>query len=143
MYTKPYRRKSQAKFKGPTKAAILKGNQAGWLTIITPYNANFVDELKSTIQPSHRQWDPSAKAWRVNEIYLEELVPMLQRYFDEIETDLTTEPSSNNLFVEVFKIVNGQYRDKVYYALAQALHPDHGGSQELMTKLNAAYQETK
>lgn len=135
------------KFTGPTKAAILRGNQEGWLTLVTPYNADFVDELKSTIQPSHRRWDPVSKTWSINEIFLEELIPMLQRYYDSVETDLTAESTvPENFFGPVFdalkNLPNGGM-DKVYKSLAQACHPDHGGSDELMSKLNQAYQEAK
>ena len=146
---KGYRGKRKSKpFTGPTKAGIYKSKKENWLKVVAPYKADFVDELKSSIQPSHRSWDPDNKHWLVNEIYLEDLVKMCQRHFDEIETDLVegateaTEPE--NLFTQVFNALpNGGYVDKVYYALAQAIHPDHGGSEELMTQLNKAYQERK
>jgi len=131
-------------FTGPTKAAILKSKREHWVDIVAPYNPDFVDQIKSDIQPSHRTYNPDTKRWSVNDIFLEDIIIMLKTYFNEVETDLTTEPTEpENLFTEVFKVINGQYRDKVYHALAQALHPDHGGSDELMTKLNQAYQEQK
>ena len=138
-----YRPKRTAKkFEGPTKAVILRSDNQDWLKLITPYNADFVNELKSTILPPHRQWDPDGKFWKVNEIYLEELIPILKKYYDIVETGLISdEVTDNNLFRKVFEVVDD--RDKVYYALAQALSPDHGGSQELMNKLNEAYQEAK
>ena len=146
-----YSKRPSKPFTGKTKAFIGRGDVSGWLKIIVPWipgkTPDFVDELKSTIQPSHRSWNPDTKAWAVNEIFLEELIPMLQRYFDEIETDLTTEPTApENLFKPIFEALKGLPNgnlDKVYKQLAVAVHPDHGGSDELMTKLNQAYQESK
>ena len=80
---------------GPTRAVISKSDKEGWLKVVAPYNANFVDDLKSTIQPGHRSWDPDAKAWGVNEVYLEDLVAMCQRHFNDVETDLAESKSDS------------------------------------------------
>lgn len=133
-------RKSTAKFSGPTKAGIYKSSREGWLKVVTPYNADFVDELKSNIQPSHRQWDPDNKHWLINDLYLEDLVNMCQRHYDEIETDLKEgDTEHENLFTQVFEILPEDSRKNVYRVLALALHPDKGGSEELMKKLNEAF----
>ena len=152
---KGYRKKKTAPFTGPTRATILKSNRDGWLKVIAPWIPNvtpdFVDELKSTIQPSHRQWNPDEKFWLINEVYLEDLIIILKRHYNEVTTDLIegqSEPddpdnpdNSDNLFAKVFEILpDGDYADKVYYALAQAIHPDHGGNDKLVDELNKAYQ---
>ena len=134
------------KQQGPTKATILKSSTPGWIDIVTPYNKEFVETIKTDIEWSKRKWNPDSKRWSVDETYLEELVGMLKLYFDEIETDLLTTESDSNLFKQVFDILKGMPNgnmDKVYHALAQALHPDHGGSNEQMTLLNQAYQEIR
>ena len=138
-------RKSTATFSGQTKAAILRSKMTGWVDLVTPYRADFVDALKSQIQPSHRQWDPAMKVWHVQDMFLEKVIDMLGKYFDEVTTDLVEEKSaiSGNLWTEVFKAIPKDTADKVYYALAMAVHPDHGGSNEQMTLLNKAYQECK
>ena len=133
----------KVKFAGPTKAALLKSNRENWIDIVAPYNADFVDQIKSEIQPSHRTYNPDTKRWSVNDIFLEEVIVMLKKHFDDVETDLTTE-QPDNLFAQVFSVLpDGDYVDKVYHALAQAIHPDHGGSEQLMKQLNQAYQEKK
>ena len=136
---------------GPTRAAINRSDIKGWLDVVTPYvpaiMADFLDELKSTIQPSHRKWDPDTKVWHVSDMFLEELIGMLKKYFDDVVTDLLEEPSvPDNMFMPVFEALKGLpdgTLDKVYRQLSQALHPDKGGSNELQKKLNDAYSEVK
>ena len=75
----PYYRQSKSsnvKFTGPSKAAILKDTVPGWIKVLTPYKADFVDELKSTVQPSHRVWEPVEKVWRVLATIILELSPV-------------------------------------------------------------------
>jgi len=129
-------------FAGPTRAAINRSDTKGWVDVVSPYNADYIEDLKTVIQPSHRKWDPNQKVWRVSEIYLEELVGLLKMHFDEVTTNLTeadTAAIDVNIFNEVFNIIPKEYRDKTYFALCQALHPDHGGNEEQMKLLNKAY----
>ena len=145
MVYKPYHRgrKKSAEFIGPSKAAILKSPKEGWLKVVTPYNENFVDELKSTVQPPHRQWNPEEKYWLVNELYLEDLIIILKRHYDEVSTDLLESEEVNNPFGIVFDLISPQDLDKIYKALAFAVHPDRGGSEKSMKLLNEAYQRKK
>ena len=103
MSYKPYHRgrRKSAQFTGPSKATILKSPKEGWLKVVSPYNENFVDELKSTIQPLHRQWNPDSKFWLINEVYLEDLVIMLKKHYNIVETDLVDTESQNNIFGEI------------------------------------------
>ena len=138
-------RRQGKQYTGPSRASITRSlTMPSWLEVATPYRYQFVDELKSEIQTPHRKWNPDTKMWLVHESWVEELVKICARYFDEVISDLVDDDSSNgNLFDQVFTVVDGQYRDKVYFALAQALHPDHGGSLEIMKKLNEAYEKAK
>ena len=142
-----YSRPRQAVYTGPTKAQILRSSKTGWLRVVTPYSAKFVEELKTWIQPSHRMWNPDARFWEVQEMHLEKLITLLEKHFDEIETDLLSEEAvPDNLFKPVFEALkqlpNGQM-DKVYRSLSMACHPDVGGSDLLMKQLNEAYQGVK
>ena len=144
----PYERFHQTKeHKGPTRAAVNRSNMPGWVDLTTPYNEDFVRDLKDSIQSSHRKWEPIGKVWQVNQIYLDKVVPLLKKYFDEVTTDLLQEePVSSNLFRPVFDVLKGLPNgnlDRIYRSLAMACHPDQGGSEELMTKLNSAYDEVK
>ncbi len=136
-------------FTGPTRASVLKSSRQGWFDIQTPYDEDFVSELKAMIQPASRRWDPTAKLWSVSEAYLEDVVNLLKVHYDEVVTNLgQAEPSQGdpNLFKKVFETVKGLPNsniDSLYKTLAQAVHPDHGGTNELMRQLNEAFQEVK
>ena len=139
------RYKKKTEYTGPTRASINRSTMQGWVDVISPFNSRYIEDLKTVIQPSHRKWDPDQRVWHVNEIFLEELVGLLKMHFDEVVTDLT-EPPTDNMFVPLFAALQGMpdgTMDKVYRTLSQALHPDHGGSTELMSKLNNAYDEVK
>jgi len=129
---------------GPSRSAINKSQMDGWVDLVTPYNARFVEQLKLLVQPSHRRWDPVLKVWHVNELYLEDVIDLLGHFFDEVTTNLTVydnNSSSDNVFKDVFRILPDDCKSKVYKSLAFALHPDKGGSQELMAKLNEAFSD--
>ena len=140
-------RPKQTEYTGPTKAQILRSSKQGWLNVVTPYKKKFVEELKTWIQPSHRMWNPNARLWEVQEMHLEKLITLLEKHFDEVEHDLFAEEQvPSNMFKPVLEALKGLSNgnlDKIYRQLAVAVHPDHGGSNELMTKLNRAYEEIK
>jgi len=141
-------------FKGPTKATIMQSKDAGWFDIVTPYNADFVENLKSLISPAYRRWDPANKLWKIRESALEDVVNLLMVYYDTVEssvggstTNSTNAPSvGGNMFDELFSTLKGLPNgnmDKVYLALSKGVHPDTGGTNDLMRQLNEAYQKNK
>ena len=145
-----YRRKGRGQrteFKGIQEAAILRSSKEGWLNVSTPYDPKCVEDIKSYIESSGRRWNPDTKFWEVKEIHLGTLITILKKYFGEnITQNLTAPESDTNAFKAVFNILkdmpNGNM-NKVYAALANAIHPDHGGSDEQMKLLNEAYEEIK
>lgn len=149
MYNKHQKR---TEYQGPKEASILRGTKEGWLLVSAPYfpdiTPHLVEDLKSYIDSSSRRWNPDTKFWEVKETCLETLITILKKHFrDNVTQNLTAEePVSSNLFKPVLEALkqlpNGQM-DKVYRALSMACHPDAGGSNELMSKLNQAYQEVK
>jgi hypothetical protein len=61
-----------------------------------------------------------------------------------LEEEIEFSPSPDaNLFRMVFNLIPDEYVPGVYRALAQAVHPDHGGTNEQMRDLNLAYEERK
>jgi len=149
----PYQRfnssKRKSTYTGPTRAAVNRSSMRGWVDVHSPYDPTYVKELKDSIQASHRKWDPGQSVWHVNELFLDILVRLLKKHFDEVTTDLLNDENSvvpDNMFVPVFEALrqlpNGSM-DKIYKSLANALHPDHGGNTELMVKLNNAYDDVR
>jgi hypothetical protein len=116
-----------------------------WITLSCPYETHFVKALKSTIDPSYRWWDKDGKCWHVRGSFINELLPLCRKYYDEVECRVNIKEvmasSKVNVFELLFKRITPQYADKIYKALARVVHPDTGGDLELMKQLNEAYQQ--
>jgi len=137
-------RKANA-FTGKTKAGIFKSGTDGWLKLVTPYDESFLDDFRSIIQPSGRMWNPTLKVWLVQEMFLAELVDLVKLHFDEYETDLLDEPKHivkpENIWTFVLDSIPKDSVKSVFRFLANAVHPDKGGTEEQMKLLNLAYDE--
>ena len=130
--------------RGVRRAAVLRSNLDGWVRVVTPYNANFVDALKADISPSHRKWDPANKSWLVNDAYLEELLVILRDHYDEVRTDLDAKPRYGDSPYKVMHLMPTApdvLVKSAYRLLSMSVHPDRGGSDEIQVRLNLAYEE--
>jgi len=144
--------KKRVEYQGPKEASILRSSKDGWLNVSAPYFSDItpkmVADIKTYIDSSSRRWNPDTKFWEIKETCLGTLITILKKYFgDNVTQNLTTEEKfSSNVFKPLFDILKSMPNDnmdKVYAALAIAIHPDHGGSDEQMKLLNGAYQEAK
>ena len=126
------------------RASVLKSNQDGWVRVVTPYNANFVDALKADISPSHRKWDPTNKCWLVYDAYLEEVLVILKDHYDEVHTDLDAKPRYGDTPYKVMHLLPTApdvLVKSAYRLLSMSVHPDRGGSEDMQVKLNLAYED--
>ncbi len=125
------------------KVAIMREG-TGLVYLVTPFNRFFVDYLKATIASSDRRWNPERKVWVISEAYVGEVVPLLREYFpgQDIESDLVEQPETpQNIWDEVFQLVPGESRKRVYFLMAQFVHPDKGGNPVEFKKLDEAYRK--
>jgi len=149
-YAYGQRQKPRTEYLGPREAAILKSAKDGWCNVSMPYDRPCIEDIKSWIETSGRRWNPDTKFWEVKEIHLSTLVTILKKHFgDKVTQNLTTADANvvpENMFVPVFEALKSMPNGgmtKVYRALAMACHPDKGGTNELMSKLNEAYEEAQ
>lgn len=56
-------------------------DHCGWLRVTTPYNAQFVAELKGRIDYKQRKWEPQSKCWKVSSHCLREVFELLEGIF--------------------------------------------------------------
>jgi len=127
---------------GPQVAQIVKSKRNGYVTVVSPYNPHYVENLKFNIPYPHRLYNPDDKSWDISETYLPDLIALLKMYYTEVTQNIVTkEPVTGNPFAGVFKFVAKDDLTKVYRALAFAVHPDRGGSEATMKMLNDAYEE--
>ena len=145
MYGRNYNySKPRVEYTGPREATIMSSIKEGWVKVSMPYDKACIDDLKAFIESGGRRWNPDTKFWEVKEIYLGTLVKILQKHFGaNVSQSLTsTEEVSGNIFKPLFAVLKDMPNNemkRVYNALAFALHPDRGGSNEQMVLLNQAY----
>jgi hypothetical protein len=62
------------------------------LGIRTPFNSHYIQELKSNVPSSEREWDPDVKIWFVNPTYYNIIMELCMKYFrrDLIRNSNTT-----------------------------------------------------
>lgn len=131
------------------KLAILKDQQEDFIRIYSPYSPVFVEYLKANVpvvdrEPVFREVGGKKKFdyWKVHRMYLNDIVKLINDCWpdQEIESDLVED---SDWIDEMFRVIPDNKVDFVYRALAQCLHPDVGGDEELMKRLNIAYQRRK
>jgi hypothetical protein len=47
-----------------------------------PYDADFIEELKSTVPPDERKWDSVRKQWWISDAWLDEVDALLREHFE-------------------------------------------------------------
>ena len=129
------------------KASILKASRDGWVKVITPYDVRFVTDIKYVIPFGEREWNPADKCWLVRDNYLEEIIILLQKYYDEITTDLIEAKNSpaDGPYATMFLLPEAPVElvKSAYRLLSMVHHPDHGGTDEQMDRLNNAYEQIR
>lgn len=126
-------------------ATIFNTPDTSWVELVTPYDEDFIEDLKMFIPTQNRKWVPDTTSWRVRVTEKTFLKKLLNDHgFVVYEEHLDLQPGGSqkggNLFEQVLAMIPDQYVNKVYYALAQAVHPDHGGTSDQMKQLNMAYE---
>ena len=123
-------------------ARIFNAGDGGFWTD-TPYNADFVEDLKATLPKLARLWDPDRKCWWVDPEYIDLALAVILRWYDEVITpdqaQLTAESSWDTLYLQPGAPV--QVIRAVYRVLAKMNHPDHGGETKAMQEINIAYEQ--
>lgn len=129
-----------------SKLAILQG-EPGWVKVITPFSRDFVDRLKLAVPYPHRRIKLNTlgkfECWEVSVAYLNETVKLIRECYPgiEIESDLTTEES--DWVTSAFDACPRQSLDKLYRALSSVFHPDVGGDNKTMSRINTEFQRRR
>lgn len=140
------------------------------IAIKTPYIPEFVECLKATIPGKNRRWDPDDKVWIVERVCEDELFSLVSdHYGDEPEWDENVapgyeapapgkpktsppaDPPSEGKFpaemawsvLGLVPAVDPDVAKSAYRILSRKFHPDHGGSNEKMARLNTAWEIIK
>jgi hypothetical protein len=139
--------------------------------IWSPYNINYIQDLKSLIPKYCRRWDAEEKCWRININFIGNTQRLLEKYFPDIrrqytnralrmceqiayETKTTRKRSAphkkqekqNNPYnvLEVSENAPDEVIKAVYKAQARLHHTDLNKIEDSkMREINAAYEEIR
>jgi hypothetical protein len=120
------------------------------ISLRTPYQANFVDQLKLRIPSYARKWDPTAKTWMVDTTFHKIAVDLCNACFAQVIIDDRRQKQhrtngrstgATDWAAAMFAELPERLHKPIYKALAKNLHPDTGGNSEAMKKLTAAYDK--
>ena len=120
----------------------------GWIFVRTPYNPDFVSELKSKISASHRKWDPVEKLWKVDPSQDDLLVAIVTKFYGEptvLEDKevVTIALTDGDPYGALLRLAPDDVLKKVFRLIATSLHPDKGGPADKMTSANQAWKAIK
>ncbi len=85
-----------------------------------------IDSLKSYVRAPYRRYDPTVRRWFIKQAAEESLVRWTQYARDTLHAEI--------------EWLDGEPR-AAYKAMARLYHPDHGGDEERMKKINAAFKQ--
>jgi hypothetical protein len=116
----------------------------------SPFDRDFVDQLKRAIDYGGRKWDPDRKRWIITALYVDVLLQFLQRHGVHVQDDRTPATSMAPLppvpedLREAFDALYLTYNaplcaaEAVFRSLSKYYHPDHDGDPEQFHKVNDA-----
>lgn len=124
-------------------------NTDGWVRLVTPYDAAFVEAFKSEVPHGDRQWSPDERSWKVRDNWKGDLLELCRQYFAKAEDRTAAQLAPGPDVLQVPQ----HYRElcllpsapqelvkQAYRIFVRLYHPDHGGTHEEMVTLNRAYQ---
>jgi len=121
-----------------------------WVIVRTPFDRDFVDELKRKIPPAYRRWNPPDKTWKVDPSKDEVIIEIVTKYFGEptvIENKeqvvVAALPPGDDPYSALLKLAPNPLLKKIQRQIVLAVHPDHGGSTEAMATANSAWAAIK
>jgi hypothetical protein len=126
-------------------------SEGSWLFVRTPYDKEWIAELKIDIPYAGRKWDADQKLWKVDPAYLDDLIDVTEKYFDvsvinpnpEPEVVMISAGAETDAYSRMLKLASPGLLKKVYRLIASEIHPDKGGPAHGMVELNAAWDEIK
>ena len=111
-----------------------------------PYDPDVVELFKELIPWKHRKWQPTLQAWWISDLWLLTAVTVLEDSGYDVlgfPTKSKTASVISNPFDSLWTAIPKQLQGKAYRSLAQALHPDAGGENDIMRLLNNSYANRK
>jgi hypothetical protein len=121
--------------------------QGVWIVCKTPYNPDFVTELKFHIDRGSRKWDSVEKVWKVDVDQMDLLETICKKHYKEvlfIEVEQTivaggTAAGSASPYHNLISDLPDDALKRVFRLCALSMHPDQGGTNEGINKVMDAW----
>lgn len=133
-----------------------------WIRLPASIKPKLIESIKFGVRPqSYRRYDPVTNCWYVHMTWVDFLVNVSKRYYDEVDylqlpldwqslvTEVNVVCAPAPLLIDYFKqlYVTQNAPEAVikasFKALARLYHSDTGGTDDLMTQLNIAYDQIR
>ena len=114
------------------------------LQLEAPYDKDFTDSLKKSITTKKRIWDDNDKCWYIANDQFDKLCHLLDGAYDEtILLDFPSYEVSATAWGTLYLLPGAPLEvvRAVFKVLAMKYHPDRGGDEHIMQRLNSAYKE--
>jgi hypothetical protein len=125
------------------KAVIRPAGDGGYF-IFTPYDALYVSMLKAGLHPQMRGWDPEKKAWWIAPDAIEQAIDIARQFFSlSFDNATPTAISAESSAIDSLYLLPGAPERVVkaaYRELSKLHHPDVGGDDATMKRVNAAFE---
>jgi len=126
--------------------------EEGRYRLKTPYDAEFVDDLKDCVFYQGRSWDGVSKTWLFDRDYLENVCQLCSEYFGNVSVtgnekeqaheQYPSEPVGElqNASIALIRLLPEEILHTAYRSAMKSLHPDVGGDTAKAQEFNQAYQ---
>lgn len=138
------------------RAEVFYDQATNRIGIRTPYNPEFITELKAFISPGARTWDGPTKTWYANTSYLDTVERLIHKYFPDATVTgpaafEAPEDAEGDCYSRLLKPLPDHALKSVYRAIVSSCHPDKGKEYgidpakltEIMTTVNVIWTEIK
>lgn len=139
-----------------TKAYITPHKDKIWYDISFKYIPELIQNIKELIPSSMRNYDPEKRLWSIHYSALKDAKNILELYFDSVVAEefkheepkkefykTSNEFPERDIFERIFEVCPPQNIDSLYRTLSKSFHPDTGGSDAYMKKINTIYERYK
>ena len=141
---RPLRQRTTSRQSYGRRVASLRYLPSGLMLLLeTPFDKDFTDSLKKSITTKKRIWDNNDKVWYVAKDQFDKLCHLLDGAFDEtLLLDFPSHEVSADSWGTLYLVPGAPLEvvRAVFKVLALKYHPDKGGDEGIMVRLNAAYK---
>lgn len=110
-----------------------------------PYHQKAIDEFREKIPKGKKAWNADDKLWVFSFETIDVVVDILTRNFDEV-IDMTQAIPTTSVVMSgdpLLSLLDKEDINKIYILLVKKYHPDIGGDEKKMARINQIFSQIK